>query len=70
MQVTIKDYDESSHTGTVLTDDGIEVAFGADAMATNGLRFLRSGQRVSADGDDHLITRLWIVGIGEGERIN
>ena len=43
MQVTIKDYDESSHTGTVLTDDGIEVAFGADAMATNGLgRLARS----------------------------
>lgn len=57
--------------GSVLLDDGREVPFEEGAWAESGLRHLRPGQRVSVnldDGEQHVL-RLWIVGIGVGERI-
>ncbi len=58
-------------SGTALLDDGREVAFAADVLHRSGLRHLRPGQRVSIvlGGDVGTVTRLWIVGIGDGERI-
>jgi 2-phospho-L-lactate guanylyltransferase len=54
VQGTVATYDPDSRNGTVLLDDGTEVAFDAAAFATSGLRQLRLGQRLrlvlDADG--------------------
>ncbi|MDP9797214.1 cold shock CspA family protein [Catenuloplanes nepalensis] len=52
MQGTVARFDEETHHGTVLLDDGSEVAFGADAFAASGLRLLRLGQRMTIGRDD------------------
>lgn len=46
MQATVSGYDASTHAGTVLLDDGVELAFDAGALEGSGLRLLRAGQRV------------------------
>ena len=53
MQATVKDYDRDTRTGSVLFDDGSELAFDAAAFDAGGLRLLRLGQRVNiaVDGD-------------------
>ena len=58
-------------SGTALLDDGRELSFTADVFHRSGLRHLRPGQRVSIvlGGEPGTISRLWIVGIGDGERI-
>lgn len=58
-------------SGTALLDDGRSVRFSADVFDRSGLRHLRPGQRVSIvlSGEPDTISRLWIVGIGDGERI-
>lgn len=77
MQASVHTYDLDERTGEVLLDSGRVLPFPASAMEASGLRHLRVGQRVSieiADGVDpedvgaH-VSRVWIVGIGEGERI-
>jgi cold shock CspA family protein len=54
MQGTVARFDETSHAGTVLLDDGTRVDFPGTAFAASGLRLLRLGQRVrlerAADG--------------------
>ncbi|SEG87267.1 Cold shock protein, CspA family [Thermomonospora echinospora] len=47
MQGTVGTYDTATRTGTVLLDDGTELAFDAEAFAAGGLRLLRLGQRVN-----------------------
>ncbi|OLB78925.1 MAG: cold-shock protein [Actinobacteria bacterium 13_2_20CM_2_71_6] len=49
MQGTVATFDEESHSGTVLLDDGTRLEFPADAFAASGLRLLRLGQRVRLD---------------------
>jgi 2-phospho-L-lactate guanylyltransferase len=49
MQGTVATFDEHSGAGTVLLDDGAELAFPAEAFAASGLRLLRLGQRVRLD---------------------
>ncbi|MGX6604104.1 cold-shock protein [Micromonosporaceae bacterium Da 78-11] len=51
MQGTIATFEPDTHHGTLLLDDGTELAFGADAFARSGLRQLRLGQRVSIEAD-------------------
>jgi len=46
MQGTIKDYDEGSKTGSVVTDDRTEVAIDARSIGDDFIRTLRLGQRV------------------------
>jgi 2-phospho-L-lactate/phosphoenolpyruvate guanylyltransferase len=46
VQGTVATYDPDHRTGTVLLDDGTEVAFDAAAFAASGLRLLRFGQRL------------------------
>jgi cold shock CspA family protein len=46
MQATVKEFDAETRSGSVLLDDGTELAFDADAFAAGGLRLLRFGQRV------------------------
>ncbi|MDQ1725097.1 MAG: hypothetical protein QOG52_2125 [Frankiaceae bacterium] len=54
MQATVKHFDGSTGSGSVLFDDGRELGFSADAFALSGLLALRPGQRVrlrmSSDG--------------------
>lgn len=52
MQGTVATFDDATRSGTVLLDDGAEVAFPAAAFDASGLRHLRLGQRVRLDHDD------------------
>ena len=47
MQGTVRTYDSTTRSGSVLLDDGTEVGFDAAAFAAGGLRLLRLGQRVN-----------------------
>jgi 2-phospho-L-lactate/phosphoenolpyruvate guanylyltransferase len=73
MQATVHRYDEESGSGTVLLDDGREVPFSGEVFGASALRHLRGGQRVSVAldeiGEGLSLSRLWIVGIGDDERI-
>ena len=76
MQASVHSFDPATGTGSVLLDTGRLLPFDAEVFDASGLRHLRTGQRVSiaVEPEDpetrgaHL-TRLWIVGIGEGEPI-
>ena len=71
MQASVHTFDEQSGSGTALLDDGREVRFSSDVFARSSLRHLRAGQRVSIELDEGGadIERLWIVGIGDDQRI-
>lgn len=47
MQATVRVFDSATRAGTVLLDDGTEMAFDADAFNAGALRFARPGQRVA-----------------------
>ena len=49
MQGTVRDFDPTTGAGSVLLDDGRQVAFDGAAFAAGGLRLLRFGQRVRLD---------------------
>ncbi len=59
MQATVSGYDASTQGGTVLLDDGVELAFDASALDGSGLRLLRAGQRV----------RISVSGAGATQRV-
>jgi len=69
MQASVHRYDNESGSGSVLLDDGREVPFDGIVFDASGLRLLRPGQRVSIEMSESALTRLWIVGIGDGEPI-
>jgi 2-phospho-L-lactate guanylyltransferase len=52
VQGTVAAFDELTQAGSVLLDDGAELAFPAEAFAASGLRLLRVGQRVRLDRDE------------------
>ena len=56
-------------SGSALLDDGQLVSWPGEVFAHSALRHVRVGQRVSVDLEGEQVTRLWIVGIGEGEVI-
>jgi cold shock CspA family protein len=56
MQGTVKAYDAETRTGSVLLDDGSEMAFDTAAFEAGGLRLLRFGQRVNLAVEDDRIT--------------
>jgi hypothetical protein len=58
MQATVKEYDGGTRSGSVLLDDGTEMAFGAPAFDAGGLRMLRLGQRVNIAVDGEWITAI------------
>ncbi|GAA5157853.1 hypothetical protein [Ornithinimicrobium tianjinense] len=76
MQASVHSFDLETRTGSVLLDTGRLLPFDAAVFDASSLRHLRTGQRVSVEVEPedpetpgaHL-TRLWIVGIGEGETI-
>ena len=59
----MRNYDGSTGSGSVFTDDGTVLSFGADALAGAGLRLLRPGQRVQfrTEGDPPRITALTLA---------
>jgi cold shock CspA family protein len=69
MQASVHRYHDENGSGSVLLDDGREIPFDVSVMDASGLRLLRPGQRVSIEMSDTALTRLWIVGIGDGETI-
>lgn len=69
MQATVHTFDPDARTGTVLTDNGRSLAFSAAAFATSGLRGARPGQRLNIEVGADGISRMWVVGIGPGQRI-
>jgi cold shock CspA family protein len=52
MQGTIKDFDEGSRAGTLVTDDRREVAIDAGSFPDDLILTLRIGQRVIFDAED------------------
>ncbi|GAA0362000.1 hypothetical protein NE235_27365 [Actinoallomurus spadix] len=56
MQGTVKAYDAETRTGSVLLDDGSEMAFDTAAFDAGGLRLLRFGQRVNLAVENDRIT--------------
>jgi cold shock CspA family protein len=64
MQGTVATYDPDTHAGTVLLDDGTELAFPPDAFHRSGLRLLRLGQRVTVESNpDGVVARVALPGI-------
>ena len=64
MQGTIATFDPDTRSGTLLLDDGSELAFGTDAFDRSGLRLLRLGQRVTVEpGEGGTIRRVRIPGV-------
>ena len=64
MQATVATFDPHTHTGTLLLDNGRELAFPAEAFQRSGLRLLRLGQRVVVEADAHgAVGRVGIAGI-------
>ena len=49
MQGTVKTYDTNTRTGSLLTDDGTEIAIDERSFGDPSARFLRIGQRVRFD---------------------
>jgi 2-phospho-L-lactate guanylyltransferase len=61
MQGTVATYDPERRDGTVLLDDGTEVAFDERAFRGSGLRLLRFGQRLRIECDESgRVTRIAI----------
>jgi hypothetical protein len=62
-QATVRSYDSATRSGSVFTDAGTVLSFGADALADSGLRLLRRGQRVQirCGGDPPQITALTLA---------
>ena len=46
MQGTVKEYDQATRSGSLLTDDREEIAIDARSASTEAYRSLRAGQRV------------------------
>ena len=64
MQGTVATFDPHTHTGTLLLDDGSELAFVATAFERSGLRLLHQGQRVVVEsGPDGVVARVRLPGI-------
>jgi cold shock CspA family protein len=60
VQGTIKDFDEATRTGSLLTDDRVEVAIDQRSIETDTIRMLRIGQRVAfeiAEDGGHAVAR-------------
>jgi cold shock CspA family protein len=69
MQASVHTFDDESGSGSVLLDDGREIPFDGTAFDASGLRHVRPGQRLSVEMSGSAVTRLWIVGIGDGQPI-
>ncbi|WP_427383454.1 hypothetical protein [Janibacter sp. G56] len=69
-QGSVHTVDPSTGAGSLLLDDGREVMWSPEVFAVSSLRHVRVGQRLSLEVEDRTVTRLWIVGIGDDQRID
>ncbi len=53
MQATVRVFDPATRAGSVLLDDGTELAYDAEAFNAGGLRLARPGQRVALRVNEH-----------------
>jgi cold shock CspA family protein len=51
-QGTIKDFDDAATTGTLLTDDRVEIAIDARSIEGSNILTLRLGQRVAFEVEE------------------
>ncbi len=59
MQGTVASYDAETRSGTLLLDDGTQLAFPATAFDASGLRLVRPGQRVRIEyGESGQVTKV------------
>jgi 2-phospho-L-lactate guanylyltransferase len=57
-------YDPGTQAGTLLLDDGSELAFPPEAFRRSGLRLLRPGQRLTVEtGTSGEVERLSLPGV-------
>jgi len=64
MQGTVATYDPGTQAGTLLLDDGSELAFPPEAFRRSGLRLLRPGQRLTVEtGTAGQVERLTLPGV-------
>jgi cold shock CspA family protein len=49
VQGTIKDFDEATRTGSLVTDARVEIGIDGRSIETDTVRMLRIGQRVAFD---------------------
>lgn len=68
VQASVNTFAEDG-SGSALLDDGRLVTWDGEVFAGSALRHVRPGQRVSIELEGDAVTRLWIVGIGQGEVI-
>lgn len=68
-QATVHTFDEEDLSGEVITDSGRVLPFAAEIFTRSGLRALRVGQRLNVETGASGLSRLWIDGIGSGQRI-
>jgi 2-phospho-L-lactate guanylyltransferase len=61
VQGTARVFDPTTRAGTVLLDDGTEVAFDGAAFDAGGLRLLRVGQRVKMSMAEGRVSALTLV---------
>jgi 2-phospho-L-lactate/phosphoenolpyruvate guanylyltransferase len=62
MQATVRSFDPATRSGTVLLDDGTEIAYAAPAFDAGALRLARIGQRVALRVDEQgVITALTLA---------
>lgn len=61
LQGTVRDFDATSQSGSVLLDDGSPVPFDGAAFAAGGLRLLRPGQRVRMETEGDRVVLITIL---------
>jgi 2-phospho-L-lactate guanylyltransferase len=61
MQGTVASFDPGERFGTVLLDDGTELAFPSSAFDASGLLLLRPGQRVRLTRHEGVVTALGLI---------
>jgi cold shock CspA family protein len=64
MEATVRTFSPGTRSGTVLLDDGTELAFDDAAFDAGGYRLLRSGQRVRISVEETRVTRVAMPGPG------
>lgn len=69
-QATVHTFDDEAFSGEVITDSGRVLPFTREVFARSGLRTLRVGQRLNVESGSDGLSRLWIDGIGAGQRIH
>lgn len=68
-QATIHSFDPDEGTGEIITDSGRVLPFSQDVFVRSNLRTLRMGQRLNIEVGPNGVSRLWIDGVGPGQRI-